>query len=214
MSDKQPPISPTATTATNELVIPFPATTTPLLLFKNLIWIERALKSWKLNLKKEKKKRKMSGRSKGSQIDASVVFFFLPLQNDEPDQKVVKKKTRHEVLNFGPALRRWLVHLLFSLYTWQDTSSSSRHFTIANKVDEGEDTSDVLRYVLLDWLLLLGREIGPDSPLMLLTRHWTCSSSLRLMHRLPTNNRIAHFLSTVETCRTHRRTDRRTDRHS
>lgn len=50
MSDKQPPKYPNRHDSgipTNELVIPFPATTIITTTTQNRIWIERALKSWK-----------------------------------------------------------------------------------------------------------------------------------------------------------------------
>lgn len=74
MSDKQPPKYPNRHDSgipTNELVIPFPATTITTTT-QNRIWIERALKSWK---KKSNKKEKGAGDQR-FQIHASLPNLF------------------------------------------------------------------------------------------------------------------------------------------
>jgi hypothetical protein len=74
MSDKQPPKYPNRHDSgipTNELVIPFPATTITTIT-QNRIWIERALKSWK---KKSNKKEKGAGDQR-FQIHASLPNLF------------------------------------------------------------------------------------------------------------------------------------------
>lgn len=76
MSDKQPPKYPNRHDSgipTNELVIPFPATTITTTTIQNRIWIERALKSWKKN----QIQKKRSGRSKVSNTRLSPAFISL-----------------------------------------------------------------------------------------------------------------------------------------
>lgn len=87
MSDKQPPKYPNRHDSgipTNELVIPFPATTITTTTIQNRIWIERALKSWKKKIKFKKKEREIKG------------FKYTPLSriyfsSKKTSQEVVKR---------------------------------------------------------------------------------------------------------------------------
>jgi hypothetical protein len=209
MSDKQPPKYPNRHDSgipTNELVIPFPATTiTTITTIQNRIWIERALKSWKQKQNQNSKKKKKEREIKGFKYTPLSRIYFSS-KKDEPGSREKDPPFSQFNLNFFDVRRSaTMINSCFFFFAqfctqWLDQKknrtqrlcvplayiSNHHHITFSNKVDEGGNVRSALCPPRLVPPFLTRETWTRFSSLILLTSHWTCSSSLRLMDLLHT----------------------------